>query len=260
MAEFLAIAATLRDEVVAFYSDAGGRGAPLTSATLETNSGFVERRSRPLVELFEQRAARSIVGADVLDVGCGFGAMSIYFAAHGARVTGVDAKRPRLAVGARVAAQHGLEASFSAGRAERLEQPDASFDLVLMNNSLCYIVDPAARAAALREAHRVLRPGGWLLVRNPNRAHPIDQYTGLPVLPLLPPGAATRLAARAGRERSLVVLKTPWAARAELRDAGFEHVRQDPSGPGRRRTLLKWVARYQHVSGRRPLTSASHGR
>jgi ubiquinone/menaquinone biosynthesis C-methylase UbiE len=254
MGGFDAIATSLREEVAAFYAGSERGSNALTAATLETNSGFVERRTRPLMELYESRAGSGIAGADVLDVGCGFGAMSVWFAAQGARVKAVDPKRARLAVGRSVAATHGLDANFSVGRAERLDQPDASFDLVVMNNSLCYLVEQEARAVALGEALRVLRPGGWILIRNPNRAHPIDQYSGLPLLPLLPARLATRAAARLGRERSLVTLRTPWGARKELLKAGFRQVRQEPSGPGPRRTYLKWVARYQHLSGQRPPT------
>jgi D-alanine-D-alanine ligase len=43
--------------------------------------------------------------------------------------------------------------------------PDASFDHVLiMGNSLGYLADPAADSEILREANRLLRAGGWLLV------------------------------------------------------------------------------------------------
>jgi ubiquinone/menaquinone biosynthesis C-methylase UbiE len=254
MTGFDTIAATLRNEILAFYADQRAESARLTQATLETNSGYVERRSRPMVELFEKRAARSVAGAEVLDVGCGFGAMAVFFAANGASVTAIDPNSARLAVGRAVAQAHDLALNFRVGRAEELDQPSSRFDLVLMNNSLCYVVEQDARMAALREALRVLRPGGWLLTRNPNRSHPIDQYTGLPVVPLLPAAPATAVAARLGRKRSLVTLRTPWAARKELQEAGFEEVRQDPPGPGRMRAWLKWLARYQHVSGRRPLS------
>ena len=56
-------------------------------------------------------------------------------------------------------------------------------------------------AIALRETHRVLRPGGSLIVRNPNRWHPLDQFTGLPLLQLLPPHQATLR--RASRQAAL---------------------------------------------------------
>jgi ubiquinone/menaquinone biosynthesis C-methylase UbiE len=153
-------------------------------------------------------------------------------------------------VGRAVAAEYGLDLEFEVGRAERLDLPDESFDLVVMNNSLCYIASADARAAALGEALRVLEPGGWLVTRNPNRAHPIDQFTGLPAVHWLPPRAASRVAARLGRPRSSVTLTGPWAAYRELRKAGFEGVRQEPSGPGRPRAYLRWVARYQHLTAR----------
>ena len=60
------------------------------------------------------------------------------------------------------------------------------FDLVVVNNSLCYVLDREARQAALRLAG-ALSPGGWLVMRNPNRLFPLDQFTGIPLLGLLPP-------------------------------------------------------------------------
>jgi SAM-dependent methyltransferase len=39
--------------------------------------------------------------------------------------------------------------------------PDASYDLVVFHTTLCHIPDPET---ALREAHRVLRPNGWLAI------------------------------------------------------------------------------------------------
>src|SRR3954463_15740689 len=103
MTDFDPIASSLRDEGVAFYSHAPKPSSGVTTATLETNSGYVERRSRPLVELYERRSSMRFAGAAVLDVGCGFGAMSAYFAAHGASVTAIDPKPARLTVGRNVA-------------------------------------------------------------------------------------------------------------------------------------------------------------
>ena len=49
------------------------------------------------------------------------------------------------------------------GVAQSLPVPDASVDGVLLMGPLYHLVDPADRLAALREAQRVLRPGGVLL-------------------------------------------------------------------------------------------------
>jgi ubiquinone/menaquinone biosynthesis C-methylase UbiE len=194
-----------------------------------------------------------VAGLRVLDLGCGFGAVSAYFAAHGAEVTGIDPNEERLQIGRKVAAAHSLPVRLVRGRMEELDLPDCSFDVAVQNNSLCYVVDRARRSAALGEALRVLRPGGTLLIRNPNRWHPVDQFTGLPLVHLLPPSAAVRAAAATGRRRSLCHLKSPPAAKRELRAAGFVDVFQPGFGEGSRKPdSLKAVARYQHLVARRP--------
>jgi len=55
---------------------------------------------------------------------------------------------------------------FVAGDARQMPFPDASFDMVTMFDLLEHIEDDAAAA---REALRVLRPGGWVLVSTPDR-------------------------------------------------------------------------------------------
>jgi SAM-dependent methyltransferase len=132
------------------------------------------------------------------------------------------------------------------------------FDLIVLNNALCYVLDREARAAALERLAGALKPGGWLVMRNPNRLFPFDQFTGLPLLGLLPPRGAALIARGVGRRRSAVRLTSSWGARRELTAAGFTETSTASPRPGRKDRMLVPIARYQHVVGRVP-EDASHG-
>jgi SAM-dependent methyltransferase len=252
--DFTPIADSLRTNVLDFYAQ---RGESLDGAagenTLETNSGYVERRATPLLETLRRVTGRdSIDGQRVIDLGCGFGALSVFFAGQGADVTGIDPIADRLEVGRAVAAEYDLPVEFSAGRMEKLDFADETFDLAFQNNSLCYITDREGRRAALAETARVLKPGGFLVIRNPNRWHPRDQFTGLPLITLLPAETATRIAGRLGRPRSEVKLVSPLEAKRELRRAGFTDITLAASPASRWPEFMKPIARYQHLVARRP--------
>jgi ubiquinone/menaquinone biosynthesis C-methylase UbiE len=252
--DFAPIADSLRLGVISFYAERGERLDDAAGVnTLETNSGYVERRAAPLLELLSLSSGHdSLEGMQVLDLGCGFGALSLYFAARGGLVTGIDPIEDRLGVGRDVAAAHELPVRFEKGMMEELELPNASFDLAVQNNSLCYVVAGRDRDRALRETFRVLRPGGYLIMRNPNRWHPVDQFTGLPLIQLLPTQRAARAAELMGKPRSTVRLTSPPAARRELRSAGFAEVAHVASPASRWPRFAKPFARYQHLLARRP--------
>jgi SAM-dependent methyltransferase len=240
----------LRDEIIEHYRD---RGEAIDDEaglrTLDTNSTLVPQRARLLIDLLARRGALdSVAGLDVADLGCGFGAISLYFASAGARVTGIDPNHERFQVGAAVAERLGLAAGFRRGWVEQAPLPDSAYDLVVLNNSLCYVTDRADRRRALAQALRICRPGGWVVIRNPSLGAPIDPFTGLPLVHQLPAPLARpllRLTAR-GRNRSRVRLLSAGAARRELRRAGFERVRLERGVTGWR------PGRYQHLTGRRP--------
>jgi SAM-dependent methyltransferase len=240
----------LRDGIIEHYRDRGEVIDDDTGLrTLDTNSTLVPRRARLLVELLRRRSGReSVEGLDVVDLGCGFGAIALYLASLGARVTAVDPNHERFEVGAGVAADLGLPAFFQRGWAEAAPLPDAAFDLLVFNNSLCYVTDRSDRREALRHALRIARPGAWLVMRNPSVATPLDPFTGLPLVHQLPAplaGPVLRLTPR-GRTRSRVRLMTTLAARRELRRAGFQNARAE-HGLGERR-----LGRYQHLTAQRP--------
>jgi 2-polyprenyl-6-hydroxyphenyl methylase / 3-demethylubiquinone-9 3-methyltransferase len=94
-------------------------------------------------------------GAVLVDVGCGAGLLAPHVAGLGYRHVGVDLTRSALVQ----AARHGV--TTIQGDATRLPLADGYADVVCAGEILEHVVD---LRAAVREACRVLRPGGVLVI------------------------------------------------------------------------------------------------
>jgi ubiquinone/menaquinone biosynthesis C-methylase UbiE len=97
-------------------------------------------------------------GEKVIDIGSGPGLLAAELADEGAEVLGVEPSESMLAMSRR---REIPRADFQAGDALALPAADASFDAAVSTQVLEYVEDVGG---ALREARRVLRPGGRLLV------------------------------------------------------------------------------------------------
>lgn len=97
----------------------------------------------------------------LLDVGCGRGDIGAAFVRQGWRVVGVDPSASACAI----ARARGMEASV--GTLGSIRYDDESFDVVVMSHSLEHVPDTPAE---LDRVHRVLRPGGLLVITVPNFA------------------------------------------------------------------------------------------
>lgn len=96
-----------------------------------------------------------------LDLGCGTGRFTATLAAaFGCPVVGVEPSEAMLAV-ARAEEVPGVE--WKQGTAEDIPLEDRSVGLVFMSQVFHHLTQPQR---ALREVHRVLTPGGCLIVRN----------------------------------------------------------------------------------------------
>jgi len=105
-------------------------------------------------------------GGRAIDVCCGTGDLALLLAGYvgpRGRVVGIDFSEEMLRVARRKTAAAGLAISvgFALGDAESLALPDAAFDGATMGFGIRNTVHPEA---ALREIHRVLRPGGRLAI------------------------------------------------------------------------------------------------
>jgi SAM-dependent methyltransferase len=124
-------------------------------------------------DIADQLAARIRGGHHLLDIGCGIGGPARYFAQRfGCRVTGIDltpefcevARALNSLVERSLAASDDValpEVKFELGNALAMPFADASFDGAYSMNVSMNIAD---KAAFYREIHRVLRPGGWLML------------------------------------------------------------------------------------------------
>jgi ubiquinone/menaquinone biosynthesis C-methylase UbiE len=101
----------------------------------------------------------------VLEVGAGTGFFTINLALGGAlpdaRLEATDISQGMLDVCGRNARQHGLEVITTQGDAEDLPYPDDAFDLVIGHAFIHHLPVPGR---AIQEMHRVLAPGGTLVI------------------------------------------------------------------------------------------------
>jgi SAM-dependent methyltransferase len=100
----------------------------------------------------------------VADIGGGPGTHATHLAGRGYDVVLVDPVQAHVAQAAQ-AAQLASGAVFACqlGDARELDLPDQSFDAVLLLGPLYHLAEAEDRQQALREALRVLRPGGRLI-------------------------------------------------------------------------------------------------
>ncbi len=143
---------------------------PDVYATIAEADAVVQNRLADVLEIraadpqqramLEDYATRLQPQGELLEVGCGTGAISRYLATLPGvtQVTGVDPS-PLFVDRARELAGDAIE--FVVGDGRDLDFADESFDAVVFHTSLCHVPE-CERAIA--EAHRVLRPGGRLAV------------------------------------------------------------------------------------------------
>lgn len=112
--------------------------------------------------------ARHVISPDaqILDVGCGPASITVGLARWALRghVTGIEVGDAILATAASTVAEAGVDnVTLDAESVYELTYDDDSFDVAYAHQVLQHLSDPVA---AIREMERVVRPGGWVAVRD----------------------------------------------------------------------------------------------
>jgi SAM-dependent methyltransferase len=153
-----------------------GQAAGLANApaTLQVGDPAMARLLDLLMRTLDRagvaRARSRIAGGargDVLEIGIGSG-LNLHVYPPDATVHGIDASPAVLELAAVRARRLGRSPVLGAADASRLPYPDASFDTVVATFVLCSVDDVQA---TLREARRVLRPGGTVRLLEHARSH-----------------------------------------------------------------------------------------
>lgn len=203
---------------------------------------FTEERSRSEVAGMRELLGLPF-GARVLDAPCGWGRHSALLAESGCAVIGADLSPDLLHHAPRVAAEEQGSAVYTAADIRALPFGDGIFDAVLnVFTSLGLFLNDADDIAALREARRVLAPGGALLLESMHRDDVIASYAERDSWSL-PDGTEIRVRRRfdpvagisherlrwtrgeeSGRKEHRLRLRTATEIDALLRGAGFDTV------------------------------------
>ena len=125
--------------------------------------------------------ARPLTGANILELGCGTGSLTVALAEQGARVTAIDIAQTSLTVGMDRCEVYGLDVDFIRANATEVHEilSGRPFDFVIFSATLEHMTHDE-RMIAMSNTWNMLSKGDlWCIVETPNRLWFYDGHTSL---------------------------------------------------------------------------------
>lgn len=150
----------------------------LQNQGVKTYAQWQFEKGEETVRFYLEKVTKETMFKDrvVLDIGCGAGGKTLYYASQGAKmVYGIDVVAHYEAEANELAKEKGLADRFQfvLGDAAQLPFQENTFDTIIMNDAMEHVDQPLA---VLKECYRVLKPGGKLYVNFPPYYHPFGAH------------------------------------------------------------------------------------
>ncbi len=159
----------LKDEILKKEQEFHDRWASLIDVEGIRVRDYFEACTAPENRFILQQIG-NVRGKLLLDLGCGAGENSVYFASRGARCVASDYSLGMVEVALKLAQSNGVAIEGRVINAMAIDYPDNTFDIVYASNLLHHIPNPKL---TIREIHRVLKPGGVMCFWDPLKHNPV---------------------------------------------------------------------------------------
>lgn len=124
-------------------------------------------------QVFKLLAHLSLADTTILDVGCGSGVYTLCVERVAQMAIGIDVVEKSFKKAQKDAVEQNASATFAIANAECLPFRDSCCDIVMIIEALEHIQNPEN---ALKEAKRVLKRPGYLVISVPNRRYPFEMH------------------------------------------------------------------------------------